>query len=99
MEPSLRRPGHAGDLHLTVDGQSSSSGPQSAPSCFPDLGGSSSLGFDFIDPADAYVAVGMAATTDGHGYWGVYASGADVVAKGDAVTADCYRHSTGPWWG
>ena len=85
--PHCADPVTPGIFTLTVDGQSSSSGPQSAPSCFPDLGGSSSLGFDFIDPADAYVAVGMAATTDGHGYWGVYASGADVVAKGDAVTA------------
>jgi hypothetical protein len=85
--PRCADPVTAGIFTLAVDGQSSSSGPLSAPSCFPDLGGSSSLAFDFIDPADAYVAVGMAATTDGHGYWGVYASGADVVAKGDAVTA------------
>jgi hypothetical protein len=85
--PHCADPVTSGIFTLTVDGQSSSSGPLSAPSCFPDLGGSSSLGFDFIDPADAYVAVGMAATTDGHGYWGVYASGADVLAQGDAVTA------------
>ena len=85
--PHCADPVTPGIFTLTVDGQSSSSGPLSAPSCFPDLGGSSSLDFDFIDPADAYVAVGMAATTDGRGYWGVYASGADVLAQGDAVTA------------
>ena len=85
--PHCADPVTPGVFTLTVNGQSSSSGPLSAPSCLLDLGGRSSLGFDFVDPADAYVAVGMAATTDGHGYWGVYASGADVVAKGDAVSA------------
>ncbi len=85
--PHCADPVTPGVFTLTVDGQSSSSGPLSAPSCSPDLGGSSSLDFDFVDPAYAYVAVGMAATTDGHGYWGVYASGADVLAQGDAITA------------
>jgi hypothetical protein len=84
--PHCADPVTPGVFTLTVNGQSSSSGPLSAPSCLLDLGGHSSLDFDFIDPADAYVAVGMAATTDGQGYWGVYASGADV-AKGDAASA------------
>ncbi len=85
--PHCADPITPGVFTLTVDGQSSSSGPLSAPSCFPDLGGSSSLGFDFIDPADPFVAVGMAATTDGLGYWGVYAGDAGVAARGDAVVA------------
>jgi hypothetical protein len=85
--PHCADPVTPGVFTLTVNGQSSSSGPLSAPSCLLDLGGYSSLNFDFIDPADAYVAVGMAASTDGQGYWGVYASGADVVAKGDAASA------------
>jgi hypothetical protein len=86
--PHCADPVTPGVFTLTVDGQSASSGPLlSAPSCFAALGGSASLIPDYVDSAYSYIAVGIAATTDGHGYWGVYASGADVVAKGDAVTA------------
>jgi hypothetical protein len=74
-----------GIFTLSVDGQSSSSGPQSAPSCFAGWGGSSALAFDFVDPAFTYILVGMATTVDGHGYWTVEASGAAVYGKGDAV--------------
>ena len=83
--PHCADPVMPGVFTLTVDGQSSSSGPLSAPSCDAGLGGTSSLAFDFVDPADAYVLVGMAATIAGHGYWTVEASGAAVMAKGDAV--------------
>ena len=86
--PHCADPVTPGVFTLTVDGQSVSSSPQSAPSCFAGWGGSSSLAFDFVESPYTYVAVGMAATTDGGGYWGVYASGADVEAKGDAVVAD-----------
>ena len=79
-----------GILTVTVDGQSSSSGTQAAESCFPDHGGSSGLGFDSavgIQP-DPYVAVGMASTTDGHGYWTVFASGPTARAQGDAAAEE-----------
>jgi hypothetical protein len=69
---------------MTAGGQTSTSGPQPAQSCFPDFGGSSRLSLDLIDPANANVFSGMAATVDGRGYWTATASGAAIIAKGNA---------------
>jgi hypothetical protein len=85
--PHCADPVVPGTFTLSVDGQTSSTGPLTAPSCFPDFGGSSSLSFDFVDPADSSVAVGMAGTVDGLGYWTVEASGALVHGKGNAVVS------------
>jgi hypothetical protein len=85
--PHCADPVTPGVVTLTVDGQSSSTGPLNAPSCSPDLGGSSTLTFDYVDPAFANVSVGLAATTDGLGYWTVDAAGDAVRSEGDAVTS------------
>jgi hypothetical protein len=70
---------------LTIDGQSASSTPQPAGSCTPDLGGRSSLAFDYVEPSFAEYDVGLASTEDNIGYWGVSALGY-VRGVGDAVT-------------
>ncbi len=85
--PHCADPITPGIFTLTVDGQSSSSVPLSAPSCFAGWGGSSSLAFDFVDPVDTSVLVGITATIDGHGYWTVESSGAAVHARGGAVVS------------
>jgi hypothetical protein len=83
--PHCADPAAATVLTLTIAGQSASSAPQPAQSCSPDFGGSSRLGFDLVDPGFTLFGVGLAATTDDLGYWGVTASG-DVRAVGSATT-------------
>jgi len=85
--PHCADPVAPGVFTLTVDGQSSSTGPLDAPSCSPDLGGGSTLSFDYVDPSFAEVSVGLAATTDGLGYWTVDAAGDAVRTRGDAAAS------------
>jgi hypothetical protein len=81
--PHCADPAAPGVFTMTVDSQSSSM-PLSAMSCSLGFGGSSSLSFNRVDPADTNIEVGVAGTTDGHGYWTVSASGV-VQARGDAT--------------
>ena len=82
--PHCADPPAGGVVTLTVDGQSASSSVQPPRSCLPDLGGSSSLSFDFVDPAFEWYGVGLATTTDDLGYWGASAAG-DVHGVGGAA--------------
>jgi len=82
-QPHCADPAAAGMVSLTIDGQSASSPVQPPTSCSPDLGGSSSLTFDFVDPSFAYFQVGLAPTHDGLGYWGVMPAGT-IGGVGDA---------------
>jgi hypothetical protein len=82
--PHCADPAAAGVVTLTIDGQTASSPVQPPASCLADLGGSSSLSFDFVDPSFASYVVGLAPTHDGHGYWGVWPSG-NVRGVGDAT--------------
>ena len=54
---------------LTIDGQSASSTPQPAGSCTPDLGGRSSLAFDYVEPSSPSTTSGWRRrrTTSGTG--------------------------------
>jgi hypothetical protein len=93
--PHCADPAAAGAMSLTVDGQSASSALQPAQSCSPDLGGSSSLSFDFVDPAFSWYAVGLASTTDNLGYWGATAAG-DVHAVGGATAPSAILMPSAP---
>ena len=82
-QPHCADPAAAGVVSLTIDGQSASSPTQPPTSCSPDLGGSSSLTFDFVDPSFAWFQIGLAPTHDGLGYWGVMPTGT-IAGVGDA---------------
>jgi hypothetical protein len=81
--PHCADPAAPGIFSLTMAGQSSSM-PEPADSCFPDLGGQSSLTFQGVDPSDGEVVVGISGTLDSAGYVTVSATGV-VQARGDAV--------------
>jgi hypothetical protein len=93
--PHCADPAASGVVSLTVDGQSASSTVQPAQSCNPDFGGSSSLSFDFVDPAFSWYGVGLASTTDDLGYWGATAAG-DVRALGGATQPAAILMPTSP---
>ena len=82
--PHCADPAAAAVVTLAIDGQTASSSVQPPGSCLADLGGSSTLSFDFVVPSFAYYVVGLAPTHDGHGYWGVWPSG-NVRGVGDAT--------------
>jgi hypothetical protein len=94
-QPHCADPAAGAVLSLTIDGQTASSAAQSADSCFPDFGGTSSLSFDFVDPAFSWFGVGLAPTTDNLGYWGVTAAGS-VHALGSAVQPTTFLAPTTP---
>ena len=83
--PYCADPPAPGVLTVTVDGQSAS-GTLGPMSCDPDFGGHSAISIGPVLPQDTFVDVGIAATTDGLGYWANTASG-DVLARGDAVAS------------
>jgi hypothetical protein len=93
--PHCADPAAAGVVTLTIDGRSATSAVQPAGSCLPDLGGSSSLHFAYVDPSFLWYAVGLASTPDNLGYWGVTAS-ADVHGLGNAVTPSSLLTSVAP---
>jgi hypothetical protein len=82
-------------ITLTIEGQSAASAVQDAESCAPDLGGSSSLSFNAVDPSFLWYGVGLASTPDNIGYWGVTAAG-DIHGVGDAVTPTSQPISVAP---
>jgi len=94
--PDCADPSAPGLLTLTMDGQSSSSTIAPPTSCLPDLGGSSTISYDAAVgiQQDPYVAVGMAPTADGLGYWTVLASGPTATARGDAAAPTPFVSST-----
>ncbi len=73
--PHCADPAASGVFTMTVDGQSSSL-PQPALSCSPDLGGHSSLSLAFVDPANTNIEVGhgrhrrRSRILDGQRRWG-----------------------------
>ena len=80
--PHCGDPASTGIFTISAGGENSSSAPLVAASCIPDLGGSSTLTFDGVDPVDPYVLVGIASTSGGNGYWTVPASGSVVLSRG-----------------
>ena len=93
--PHCADPAAPGVVTLTIDGQSATSAVQPANSCLPDLGGHSSLGFDFVDPSFLWYGVGLTSTVGDQGYWGVTAAG-DLHGLGDAVTPASQPTSAAP---
>jgi hypothetical protein len=85
--PHCADPPAAGNLSFEVAGQTVFSSAQPPQTCFSDLGGSSHLSLNLIDPQNENVVVGLAATNTGSGYWTVTASGASIQARGSATTS------------
>ena len=94
--PACADPSAPAVFTLTMGSQSSSIAMQPPTSCYPDLGGSSTISYDDavgIGP-DPYVAVGMASTPDGLGYWTVLADGPTATARGDAAAQTPFESPT-----